>query len=704
MPNDKINQIMKKFSKKRLLLALLSFVLIFSSGIFWESAEAVVVESGPKLTQVGPTRDDNGFPLWYQDSNNVKLELCLDQNDPNCGIVPEDFDPAKPISFPDNYPGEAFYQLAEASIEQGNVSALGTFALEATFNGGVPLKGDQTVFGRIRFRVDGLTPNAEYTLTHPYGKDVIKTDSQGEIKYTEDIGAGGGFEAALNSRIGTFIKWDKDAPAGYMGDPNVPHTITGGVNNQNFFRIEGPGIGMIQTNEFSVMGKIAVNEGLNIQQATYNQTAKGGSIDVFILAKSDQTIKVSATNVATAQLNGGNGQYFARIPYTGAEPPTSITVTNTSDTPETKKTITPIVDRITASANYDTTAKTLTITAKSSDEVNPPALTAKGFGTIDPATGTLTVSNLSYIPPTITVTSANKGSITIPININGDALTAPIPVVAVAGTDQTIKVGEQAEVTLDGSNSSGTIETYLWEQLSGPTNVTLNGTDTAKIIFNTPTTPGEYVFQLTVTGGTSGSSTSTVKVTIVEQNNDPAPDPAAPIANAGPDQTNIKQGTSVTLDGSGSENTTGYSWKQVSGPTVQLNSANSAKPTFTFPKQPEPLTFELTATGAGGKTATDTVVISTVPDTLTVSSAEYKSRDRSWRIDGTSDVFGYGVKVTIKIVDSANPNGVVLGTADVDPLGNWRFRNTGLPIQAGGTLTIESSSGGKLTNVPVRIR
>ena len=77
MPNIKINQI-KKFSKNRLFLVLISFVIIFSSGIFWDHAQAVVVESGPKLTQVGPTRDDNGFPLWYQDSKNVKLELCLE--------------------------------------------------------------------------------------------------------------------------------------------------------------------------------------------------------------------------------------------------------------------------------------------------------------------------------------------------------------------------------------------------------------------------------------------------------------------------------------------------------------------------------------------------------------------------------------------------------------------------------------------------
>src|SRR4030095_5104138 len=110
---------------------------------------------------------------------------------------------------------------------------------------------------------------------------------------------------------------------------------------------------------------------------------------------------------------------------------------------------------------------------------------------------------------------------------------------------------------------------------------------------------------------------------------------------------------------------------------------------------------ELTATGPSG-TAKDTVVISTVPDNLSVTDAEYRTRDRSWRIDGTSDVFGPGVRVTITIVDSANPNGLQLGTADVDALGNWRLQTTGSAIRSGGTLTIGSSSGGKLTSVPVR--
>ena len=106
-----------------------------------------------------------------------------------------------------------------------------------------------------------------------------------------------------------------------------------------------------------------------------------------------------------------------------------------------------------------------------------------------------------------------------------------------------------------------------------------------------------------------------------------------------------------------------------------------------FPKQPNPVSFELTATGSDGKTAVDTVEISTMPDNLSVTVAEYRTETRNWRIDGTSDVFGPGVKVTIKIVDSANPDGKVLGTTTVDNAGIWRFRstNSNIAILQGGT-------------------
>ncbi|HVH94225.1 MAG TPA: hypothetical protein VM688_04865, partial [Nocardioidaceae bacterium] len=64
------------------------------------------------LKEVGPIDEANGYPMWYKDTNGVKLQLCLDPGDGNC-IIGEVPDPTKPVSFPDNFPDEAFYSSAE---------------------------------------------------------------------------------------------------------------------------------------------------------------------------------------------------------------------------------------------------------------------------------------------------------------------------------------------------------------------------------------------------------------------------------------------------------------------------------------------------------------------------------------------------------------------------------------------------------------
>ena len=328
-------------------------------------------------------------------------------------------------------------------------------------------------------------------------------------------------------------------PLGYSGDPNVEQTVTGGVNSQNFFRLRDRELDnvypdfkctpnssdCIQTTVFSLSGKIATNEGLDIQQATYSQTAEGGAIDVFVSSETGESIEVSGNGIVKTNLAGGDGQYYAHVPYSGTEPPKEITLTNTDDNPDTVKTI-KLVDQITANAIYDTDKKELTITATSSDKVEPEPLilNVKGFGEIDATNGKLVISNLSYIPPTLTITSPKNGTVTIPININS----IPVqPVTAFAGVDQTAKPG--ASVELNGLLSTGPIASYFWEPITAPEGVTLgeiviSDADKEKATFTAPETPGEYVFKLTVTGP-NVSSTSTTTVTISGSDPGPEPDP-----------------------------------------------------------------------------------------------------------------------------------------------------------------------------------
>ena len=42
-----------------------------------------------KLVQVGPIAE-HGFPAWYRDSNDVRLEACYTLDDPLCPTLPDE--------------------------------------------------------------------------------------------------------------------------------------------------------------------------------------------------------------------------------------------------------------------------------------------------------------------------------------------------------------------------------------------------------------------------------------------------------------------------------------------------------------------------------------------------------------------------------------------------------------------------------------
>lgn len=700
---------------------------MLSSGIVFTNAEyGIPLEDIPKLKQVGPI-GEYGYPAWFRDSQGNRNELCLDFENPLCALPIEEIpNPAEPFSIEKgNFPEEAFYQLAGAELDLPNGGrAVATFALEAAWANEIVQQGDQIVFGRVRFRIDGLVTGGKYTITHPYGIDTftaVAADERdpsegGEIRFVEDIGVQDPFEGPMKSRIGTFLRWDPAvapaAPDGYVGDPDVNHKVIGGVNGQNYFKIQGPGLGnncgnncTIQTDEFSLSGKIATNSGVDVVRATYSRSVDadgnpkvGGTVDVFAFTEEDKeyTLQVTGAGDKPVPMKGTQGKYFARVTFTGDTPP-DLTVTNTTDNPDSVKIVKPVDTIVEPRALYrsDLKPQEIIITASSSDTLNKPELTVPEFGDLTLADGKLVIESPTFIPPYITIKSKKGGTVTIPVEVVGAPVNPPI---ADAGADQTVKAGDM--VTLDGSKSVGDFDTekIMWEFISSSTGykeVVLDKANTLAPSFKAEQGMGTLEFKLTLTGPNGDVDSSTVKVTVEDA-------VLAPEAIIVAPNLPVTQGSEVTLDASGSKNAIEYSWKQTDGPKVTLNLADTKKPKFNYPKEFKPITLQLTVKGVDGSTHTKEVTLTTKSERIAITGAEYRGGE--WRIDGTSDVKGPGVTVTIYLGDPSSNQ--IIAKVAVDTLGAWRYRGTGisLTIPRVGEVTATSPTSNQVSRLAYRFR
>jgi hypothetical protein len=724
-----------------LVLAAGAVAIAAPSGVFNQGS------AGPQgLVAVGPVNATNGFPDWYRDTNGVDLAPCVDPQDKYCGGAIAAPDNTAPISFPDNFPDEFFYQDATADglTSAGGQGVLAEFALEGAFGVGPVAAGDQIVFSRIRYRIDdGLKPDTDYKITHPYGTDTVHTDPGATGFFvTQDIGVSpGDFAGALKGRVGPFLEWAPNPndptdvpPAGYIGDGVTPHAVKGSELGTNFVRVEGPGIGgadgatnpnpcpttgpnaysgpvndCIQSNNFVLIGKKSTVGGVDVTRATYERNATGGAAKIQVLAnsKSLQDIVVQdgdngpgpGRKLPTTPLRGDDGRYLARVDVP-AGLPDFVDIVNRGDVPQTTKHV-KLTDSLTASAVYHVSKSgggdVLHVSAASSDkQLAPTELTVDGFNKALGTAGSVDIPTVAA-PDQVTVKSSKGGSVTVPVVIDGDAL-APLPLRADAGVDQTVEQG--AKVTLDGGASSGDIDTIKW---TGPDGVTLTGADTAKATFTAPTTSGKLTFTLTVTGN-GETKTDSIDVTVKETN--PAQAIIAPVG------ATVLQNLPLTLDASASVGAAKFEWSQESGTPVALNGdTTSSKLTFLYPKTSTPIVMRVRVrraddTGSGTTCVaptcdTSTITLTPQPDPLGPIRAKFDGKGR-WVIDGTSNI---QVSNNVRVYSGPTVGGSapLIGTALVDPTGAWKVdvRNSTVTLPACRCVSVESDRGGLQLSVPV---
>jgi hypothetical protein len=200
------------------------------------------------------------------------------------------------------------------------------------------------------------------------------------------------------------------------------------------------------------------------------------------------------------------------------------------------------------------------------------------------------LTELSFVAPNVSTDETISMEFELSVRDSFGAVTTDTAIITVdainhpptanAGPDQT--VGENATVQLSGSgfDADGDALTYSWRQISGPT-VDISQSETSLTFVAPSGLPNKtiaMVFELQVSDSFGGSDTDSAKVMVLAANNGPS-------ANAGPDRE-VDENATLTLSCVGSDpdgDALTYSWRQISGPTVEIINPNSAMLSFVSP-------------------------------------------------------------------------------------------------------------------------
>src|SRR5437867_1062300 len=429
-------------------LAVIACVVFTGGWAFAQQAQG--------LSAVGLTNPANGYPKWYQDGHGLRLEPCLDNNanDP-CGLVAAGAlpNPAAPVVFPTHFPDEFFYMRATARIAGiggGAFRADLILAVEGAFGGPTGTVADgngaQTTFSRYRFKVPGgLVPGATYTVTAPFGTRSFIAAATGPVIFTSQQGCAAvppacDFTLALATpEVGPFLTWDPAAsapPAGYIGQPAIPHAIIGSPLGTNVFRVSGPNVGgagvnVVETNLFTVTGKIFVPPATSTSlTSTPNPSVTGQTVTLSATVSpvtpapealnGTVTFRDGATSLGVVTLVNGSasltistlavGSHSLTAAYSGSPdfaPSTSAAVTQTVNPGSTSTTLT-------SAPNPSTAGQAVTLSS---------TVTAVAPATGVPA-GTVTFSDGTTVLGTVTLVNGSASLSVSTLAVGSHSLTS----------------------------------------------------------------------------------------------------------------------------------------------------------------------------------------------------------------------------------------------------------------------------------------
>lgn len=186
------------------------------------------------------------------------------------------------------------------------------------------------------------------------------------------------------------------------------------------------------------------------------------------------------------------------------------------------------------------------------------------------------------------------------------------PPVPNAGPNQTIiQPDDDAALTGSATDPDGTISTYSWAFLTGPSTPTINSPSSASTTIDDLTTIGSYVFRLTVTDDDGTTGFDEVTITVAAAPNLP------PVSDPGPPQTIQMPDTDADLSASGSSDSDGtiltYLWFLFSGPTTVNFSAATSSSTTVSGMTVGTYFIALTVTDDDGLQDTRTMQITVLP-------------------------------------------------------------------------------------------